>query len=61
MKFNAKQIEDLARLLGTLSAAAVSGATIGWARPDQVTPREATLLIGAFVMLLTCMVVLRRE
>jgi hypothetical protein len=65
MKFNAKQIEDMARLMGTLAAAAaaaaVSGASVGWARPEQISRVETVMLAVVFVTLLICMIVLRKE
>ena len=61
MKFNAKQIEDMARLMGTLAAAAVSGASVGWARPEQISLVETVMLAVVFVTLLICMIVLRKE
>ena len=37
MKFNEKQIDDIARLLGTLATSSIVGFSIGIARPQSVT------------------------
>jgi hypothetical protein len=47
MKLNDKQIDDIARLLGTLAGAAIIGAIVGYNRPDQVTTQEVRYLAGA--------------
>lgn len=40
MKLNSKQIDNIARVLGTLAASSIIGAMVGIARPDSVTSVE---------------------
>ena len=61
MKFNGKQIDEIVRLFGTLSAAAATGAGIGFERPAQITPQETVHLVVTCVILFACLLFLRRE
>ena len=61
MKFNPKQIDEVVRLLGTLTAAAATGAGIGLERPGQITPQETIRLVVACVVLFACALYLRRK
>lgn len=60
MKLSPKQVDEVVRLLGTLAAAAISGAAIAVSRPEQVTQTEAQLLAGWFVVLFGSVLYLRR-
>lgn len=61
MKFTPKQIEDTARVMGTLATAAASGTAIGLARPEQVAPSETVVLASLFVVLYLSMLFIRRN
>jgi hypothetical protein len=61
MKLNDKQVDDVARLLGTLSASAIIGLTVGASRPDSVTTYEEVGLISSAVVALSMMLLIRRK
>ena len=61
MKFNDKQIDDIARLLGTLAASSIVGLSIGIARPHSVTNYEEIGLLSSAVITFTTMVLIRRN
>jgi hypothetical protein len=61
MKFNDKQIDDIARLLGTLAASSIVGFTIGAARPQSVTSVEEFGLVTSAVLALAVMLLIRRN
>jgi hypothetical protein len=61
MKFNDKQIDDIARLLGTLAASSIVGFTIGAARPDSVTRLEELGLVASAVLAFAVMLLIRRN
>lgn len=61
MKFSEKQVDEIVRLLGTVAAAAVGGAAIGVARPEQVTPQEVGYLLASFVVTFGIALYLRRD
>lgn len=56
LKLNDKQIDDIARLLGTLTASSIIGLAVGAARPESVTTYEEIGLLSsatiAFAMML---------
>lgn len=60
MKFNDKQIDDIARLLGTLAASSIIGLSVGAARPDSVTTYEEIGLISSAVLAFCGMLLIRR-
>jgi len=59
MKLNEKQIDDIARLLGTLAAASVIGLSVGAARPDSVTSYEEVGLISSAIIAFSMMLYTR--
>jgi hypothetical protein len=62
MKFNAKQIENIARFLGTISASSAIGAAIGLYRPSQITAlEEISMAITTVVTLFTMVYILKGE
>jgi hypothetical protein len=61
MKFNDKQIDDIARLLGTLAASSIVGFSIGIARPHSVTGYEEIGLLSSAVITFITMVLIRRN
>jgi hypothetical protein len=61
MKFNEKQIDDIARLLGTLAASSIIGLTIGAARPQSVTNLEELGLVSSAVLAFAVMLLIRRN
>jgi hypothetical protein len=61
MKFNDKQIDDIARLLGTLAASSIVGFSIGAARPQSVTSLEELGLISSAILALSGMLLIRRN
>ena len=61
MQATPKQIDELVRLLGTLTAAAATGAGIGLERPGQISPIETIHLITACVVMFGCVLYLRRN
>jgi hypothetical protein len=61
MKFNDKQIDDIARLLGTLAASSIVGFSIGIARPQSVTNYEEIGLLSSAVITFTTMLLIRRN
>lgn len=61
MKINAKQTENIARVLGSIGSAAIVGAAIGAFRPSQVTPIEEFSMIAASVILIVSMVFILKE
>lgn len=61
MKFNAKQLENVARVIGSVASAAIIGAAIGLYRPAQISLVEEISLITAAVILLISMVHLLKE
>jgi hypothetical protein len=59
MKFNSKQLENMARVFGSLCVAAGVGAAIGIARPETVTQSEhASLIVAALGMFCAMLFVL---
>ena len=58
MKFNPKQIENLARVVGALAASSIVGAAIGVARPASVTMGEHIALFVTSVSMLATMLLL---
>jgi hypothetical protein len=60
MKFNDKQIDDIARLLGTLAASSIIGLSVGAARPDSVTSLEEIGLISSAILAFCGMLLIRR-
>lgn len=56
MKFNAKQLDNTARLLGTLCASSTIGFMVSISRPESVTKLEQhgliTAAVGAFCAML---------
>ena len=60
MKFNDKQIDDIARLLGTLAASSIIGLAVGASRPNSVTTHEEFGLISSAVMAFAVMLLIRR-
>jgi hypothetical protein len=62
MKLNAKQIDNIARVLGTLTASSAIGFMVGVFRPNSVTPQEEYGLIAAALStLLGMLYILRNE
>ena len=61
MKFNDKQIDDIARLLGTLAASSIVGFSIGIARPQSVTSYEEIGLMSSAVITFATMLLIRRN
>jgi hypothetical protein len=61
MTFTEKQIDEWVRLFGTLAAASLSGAAVGLARPDQISPRETIYLTSSFVVLWCIIMYWRRQ
>jgi hypothetical protein len=61
MKLNDKQVDDVARLLGTLAASAIIGLTVGASRPDSVTTYEEIGLISSAVVAFSMMLLIRRK
>jgi hypothetical protein len=61
MKFNEKQIDDIARLLGTLAASSIVGLSIGAARPESVTSLEELGLIPSAILAICGMLLIRRN
>ena len=61
MKINAKQTENIARVLGSIASAAMVGAAIGAYRPAQVTLIEELSMILAAVILMASMVYILKE
>ena len=59
MKFNDKQIDDIARLLGTLAASSIIGLSVGMARPDSVSTYEEIGLISSAIIALSMMIYTR--
>jgi len=59
MKLNEKQIDDIARLLGTLAASSVIGLSVGAARPDSVTSYEEAGLISSAIIAFSMMLYTR--
>ena len=59
MKFNDKQIDDIARLLGTLAASSIVGLIVGAARPDSVTTYEEIGLISSAIIAFSMMIYTR--
>jgi hypothetical protein len=59
MKFNDKQIDDIARLLGTLAASSIVGLIVGAARPDSVTTYEEIGLISSAIIAFSMMLYTR--
>ncbi len=61
MKLNAKQIDNIARVLGTLAASSVIGSMVGWARPASVTTLEEVGLIVSAVTTLSIMIFILKD
>ena len=61
MKFNDKQVDDIARLLGTLAASAIIGLSVGAVRPDSVTTYEEIALISSAMLSFCGMLLVRRK
>lgn len=61
MKFNAKQIDNIARVLGTLAASSAIGSMVGLARPSSVTALEQYGLIAAAVSTLCMMIFILKD
>jgi hypothetical protein len=61
MKFNAKQTENIARVLGSIASAAAVGAAIGAFRPSQVTPLEEFSMVLASVILIASMIFILKD
>jgi hypothetical protein len=61
MKFNEKQIDDIARLLATLAASSIIGFSIGAARPESVTSLEEIGLISSATLAFFGMLLIRRN
>ena len=61
MKFNAKQIDNIARVLGTLAASSIIGTMVGLARPNSVTQLEQYGLIAASVSTLCMMIFILKD
>jgi hypothetical protein len=61
MKLNEKQVDDIARLLGTLTASSIIGLAVGASRPDSVTSYEEIGLISSALFSLTVMLLIRRK
>ena len=59
MKFNDKQIDDIARLLGTLAASSIIGLSVGAARPESVTTYEEIGLISSAIIAFSMMIYTR--
>jgi hypothetical protein len=59
MKLNKKQIDDIARLLGTLAASSVIGLSVGAARPESVTSYEEVGLISSTIIAFSMMLYTR--
>ena len=59
MKINDKQIDDIARLLGTLAASSIIGLSVGAARPDSVTTYEEIGLISSAIIAFSMMLYTR--
>jgi hypothetical protein len=59
MKLNEKQIDDIARLLGTLAASSVIGLSVGAARPESVTSYEEVGLISSAIVAFSMMLYTR--
>jgi hypothetical protein len=60
MTFSEKQIDEWVRLFGTLAAAALSGAAVGVARPDQISHNETFCMILSAVGLMGMIMYWRR-
>lgn len=61
MKINAKQTENIARVLGSIASASAVGAAIGAFRPEQVTPIEELSMVLASVILIASMVYILKD
>ncbi|MEN9670173.1 MAG: hypothetical protein RL018_450 [Pseudomonadota bacterium] len=62
MKFNAKQIDNIARFLGTISASSAIGAAIGLYRPNQVNAvEEISMTITAAITLFAMVYILKGQ
>ena len=59
MKLNEKQVDDIARLLGTLTASSIIGLAVGASRPDSVTSYEEIGLISSAVIAFSMMIYTR--
>ncbi len=59
MKLNEKQIDDIARLLGTLAASSVIGLSVGAARLESVTSYEEVGLISSAIVAFSMMLYTR--
>jgi hypothetical protein len=59
MKLNEKQVDDIARLLGTLAASSIIGLAVGAARPDSVTRYEEIGLISSAIVAFSMMIYIR--
>ena len=61
MKFNPKQLENMARVFGSFCVAAGVGAAAGAARPDTVTQTEHSFLVFATVGMFCAMLFVLKE
>jgi len=61
MKINAKQTENIARVLGSIASASTVGAAIGIFRPAQVTLLEELSMIVASLILFASMIYILKE
>jgi len=61
MKFSDKQVDDIARLLGTLAASAIIGLLVGAVRPQSVTTFEELGLISSALLSFFVMLLIRRN
>jgi hypothetical protein len=59
MKLNEKQVDDIARLLGTLTASSIIGLAVGASRPESVTSYEEIGLISSAVIAFSMMIYTR--
>ena len=59
MKLNEKQVDDIARLLGTLTASSIIGLAVGASRPDSVTSYEEIGLISSALIAFSMMIYTR--
>lgn len=60
MKFNAKQIDNIARILGTLTASSAIGFMVGAFRPSSVTTQEEYgLIVSAISTFVTMLLILK--
>jgi hypothetical protein len=61
MKFNSRQLENMARILGTLCASSIIGFMVSLTRPDSVTRLEQSGLIVSIAMSLGAMLQILKE